>query len=348
VQKKIDFFHITIPSNFSALLGELLYRRHGFPFGIDYIDPWVHSWPAALVPLSKAWTSYNLSKLLEPWAVKHASLITGVAPLYYEPVLRRNPPLRDQCISAAMPYGNSDLDYSLLEKLSPDPFLFCPDDGLFHMIYAGALLPKADAVLERLWGALAVLRDKYPEILQRIRIHFVGTGKSPNDPNGHTIKPKLQRLGLERWVDEHPHRIAYTDALNHLKQASAILIVGSTEAHYTPSKIYQAVQAKRPIFALLHKRSSAVGVLRESGAGRVITFEDEQLPSPENLAEALASFVRDPQYCADSVRWGAFEAYSARNSARILAGAVERALALFEKRREQWTALQESMRSAAR
>jgi hypothetical protein len=348
VQKKIDFLHITIPSNFSALLGEFLYRRHGFPFGIDYIDPWVHSWPEARVPFSKAWTSYNLSKLLEPWAVKHANLITGVAPLYYEPVLRRNPHLRDQCISAAMPYGNSELDYGLLEKLSPDPFLFRPDDGLFHMIYAGALLPKADTVLERLWGALAVLRDKYPEVMQRIRIHFVGTGKSPDDANGHTIKPKLQRFGLERWVDEHPHRIAYTDALNHLKHASAILIVGSTEAHYTPSKIYQAVQAKRPIFALLHNRSSAVRVLRESRAGRVITFEDEQLPSPENLAEALVSFVRDPQYCVDDVRWAAFEAYSARNSARILASAVDRALALFEKRRKHWTTLQESMRSAAR
>src|SRR6516165_9548936 len=34
VRKEIDFLHITIPSNMPAVLGELLYRRHRFPFGI--------------------------------------------------------------------------------------------------------------------------------------------------------------------------------------------------------------------------------------------------------------------------------------------------------------------------
>ena len=38
-------------------------------------------------------------------------------------------------------------------------FLFPKDDGLFHMIYAGAMLPKAYAVLERFLEALTMLRD---------------------------------------------------------------------------------------------------------------------------------------------------------------------------------------------
>ena len=181
--------------------------------------------------------------------------------------------------------------------------------------------------------ALAVLRDNDPEIMERLRIHFVGTGTSPNDPRGHNIQPQLQRFGLERWVDEHPNRIGYVDVLNHLAHASAILIVGSTEAHYTPSKVYQAVQAKRPVFALLHEQSTAVSVLRESRAGQAVTFTDDRLPAPVMLAQALAAFIRDPQYSADEVRWGAFEAYSARNSARMLASAVESALALFQRRR---------------
>jgi hypothetical protein len=347
IRKEIDFVHITIPSNFSALLGELLYRRHRFPFGIDYIDPWVHIWPAAKTPFSKARVSYNLSKMLEPWAVKNASLITGVAPLYYEPVLKRNPHLCHQCVSAAMPYGNSEGDYRSLRELPRETFLFPKDDGLFHMIYAGAMLPKAEAVLERLLEALTVLRDKDPEIMQRLRIHFVGTGTSPSDPRGHNIQSQLQRFGLNRWVGEHPNRIGYVDVLNHLIHASAILIVGSTEAHYTPSKVYQAVQAKRPMFALLHEQSTAVNVLRESRAGQAVTFTDDRLPAPGRLAEALAAFIRDPQYSADEVRWSAFEAYSARNSARMLASAVESALALFQRREACGTTTQ-SMQSAAR
>jgi len=331
-RKEIDFIHIMIPSGYSALLGELLYRRHRFPFGIDYIDPWVNVWPGVEKRLSKAWLSCKLASWLEPWAVKNAALITGVAPLYYQSVLERNPKLRGRCITAAMPYGNSDLDFRVLAEGPRRTFLFPENDGKFHMIYAGAMLPKAHAVLERLLEALAVLRDAQAEVMRRLQIHFVGTGTSPDDPKGYNIQPYICRFGLERWACEHPHRIGYVDVLNHLAHASAILILGSTEAHYTPSKVYQSVQAKRPIFALLHRQSSAVNVLRDSRAGQVVTFTECRLPVAQELADSLASFICNPRYSADRVQWDKFDAYSARNSTQALVVAIERALKLFEKR----------------
>jgi hypothetical protein len=253
--------------------------------------------------------------------------------LYYEAVLQRNPSLRDTCVTAAMPMGHSEADYRMLYTAPRETFVFRKDDGLFHMIYAGAMLPKAHAVLNRFFEALIVLRDCHPNLMERLRVHFVGTGTSPNNVQGHNIRPQAQRFGLERWVDEHPNRIGYVDVLNHLACASGILIVGSTEAHYSPSKVYQAVQAKRPIFALLHEQSTAVSVLRESRACQAVTFTEERLPEAEELAAKLASFIRDPQYSANDVRWDVFDAYSARNSARMLASAIDRALELFEKRR---------------
>ncbi len=333
-RKEIDFIHITIPSNYAALLGEMLHRRHRCPFGIDYQDPWVHVWPGAEKPFSKAWMSCKLAQWLEPWAVKNVALITGVAPLYYEAVLERNPHLRGQCVTSAMSIGNSEADYQLLSQTARETFLFPKDDdGLFHIIYAGAMLPKAYAVLERFLEALAVLRDRDAEVMERLRVHFVGSGTSPNNPNGHNVRSHVRRFGLERWVDEHPNRISYLDVLNHLAHASATLILGSTEAHYTPSKVYQAVQAKRPIFALLHEKSTAVSVLRESRAGQVVTFTEDRLPEAGELASILAAFIRIPQYSSNKVRWDAFQAYSARNSARALACAVDKALELFEQRR---------------
>ena len=333
LRKEIDFFHICIPSNYSALLGEMIYRKRKFPFGIDYIDPWVHVWPGTERLFSKAWASCKLASLLEPWAVRNAALITGVAPLYYEFVLERNPHLREQCITAAMPYGNSEADYRYLANSARDTFLFPKHDGQhFHMIYAGAMLPNAYIVLERLLDALTILRDHNSELMERLQIHFVGTGTSPNDPKGYNIQPHVQRYGLDRWVHEHPNRISYVDVLNHLAHASAILILGSTDPHYTPSKIYQAVQAKRPIFALLHQMSTAVNVLRESRAGTAVAFTGECIPSGREVAMALADFIRDPKYDAGAVQWDAFEAYSARNSTRILAAAVDNAVDVFKQR----------------
>jgi hypothetical protein len=108
--KEIDFIHITIPSNYLAMLGELLYRRHKFPFGIDYQDPWVENPgenPGIERLFSRAWLSQKVAQVLEPSALKHATLITGVAPLYYKGVFDRNPDLRDRCVAATAPIGTS-------------------------------------------------------------------------------------------------------------------------------------------------------------------------------------------------------------------------------------------------
>jgi hypothetical protein len=334
--RQIDFLHITIPSNYSALVGELIYRRHRFPFGIDYQDPWIYPLSGAEKRGPKARVSRWLAKKLEPWAVRNASLITGVAHSYFEGVLARNQGLQNRCVTASMPIGHSEMDYRLIRNSSRQPFLFGDDQSLFQqfqMIYAGAMLPKAYAVLERLMEALVLLRDRDRSVMDQLRIHFVGTGKSPDDPEGYNIRPYIQRYGLEGWVREHPQRIGYVDVLSHLAHASGILIVGSTEPHYTPSKVYQAVQAQRPVFALLHEQSSAVQVLRESGAGQVVTLTEDRLPDAGELAAAIASFVRNPQYSPNLVQWNAFEAFSARNSARSLARAVDQALLRFDERR---------------
>jgi hypothetical protein len=328
-ENRIDFLHITVPSFYSAMLGEALFRKGRIPFGIDYIDPWVHVWPEAEYLLSKAWLSMMLGRGLEPRAVRNASLITGVAEGYYAGVLERNPHLKAHAVTAAMSYGNSGRDYELIPPESRRPYLFDPDDGAFHMLYAGAMLPRAYEVLDCLLAALAQIRTVRPDVFSRLRIHFVGTGSSPNNPAGHNILPRATKLGLNCVVTEYPRRVPYTDILFHLTKASAALILGSVESHYSPSKVYQAVQAKRPIFALLHKDSTACRVIVDSRAGVVINV-DEKLSAPI-LAERLISFVLDPGYQAERVVWSEFDAHSSRESARKLAHALDEALDRFQK-----------------
>jgi hypothetical protein len=328
-ERRADFLHITVPSFYSALLGELAVTDRRIPFGIDYIDPWVHAWPEADRRLSKAWASMRLGNALEPRAVRRASLITGIAEAYYSGVFERNPHLHGQAVSAAMPYGNSARDFKIVARRPRKPYLFKPNDDAFHMIYAGAMLPKAYRVLDCLFAALALMRTEHPDLFSRLRIHFVGTGKSPNDPRGHNILPRTAEFRLEKIISENPQRIPYMDVLSHLAQASAILVLGSTEAHYSPSKIYQSVQAKRPIFALLHEASTAIQVLKSSNAGVAIPLTETALPEPRYLASRLAAFMRNPQYDSSHVHWSKFEAYSARESTRKLALALDAALERF-------------------
>lgn len=325
-EEDIAFVLITVPSFFAAPIGRILHALRGVPYGIDYIDPWVHVWPGSERPFTKAWISRKLGELLEPMSVRKASLITGVAEGYYAGVLARNPELQGKVATAAMPYGGEEADHREAEKLNIEPYLFDDTENVFRMVYAGAMLPRAYEPLERVFQAISENREQFVGV----RFHFIGTGRSPNDPNGYNIRPVAERYGL--WgsvIQEHPSRIPYLDVLAHLTAADGAFVLGSTEPHYTPSKVYQAVLSHTPVLGVLHQESTGADVLVRTGAGQVLTFngpndtEKIRIQFPELFREfrAFASTFAEAK-----VDLGAFAQYSARASARVLAKALTESL----------------------
>lgn len=323
----IDFLYLPIPPHFAALLGPLVQKLRGVPYGIDYIDPWVQSsWHPDERLFNKHWFARKLAPLLEPLAVRDASLITGVAEGYYEDVLERNPHLRAQAVTAAMPYGGEEDDHRAVASLGAEPYLFRNDDRTFHLVYAGALLPKATEPLDRMLRSIA----DHPEVFDDVSFHFIGTGTSPDDPEGYKVRPRAEEYGLwESVIYEHPPRIPYLDALVHQEEADGVFVLGSTEPHYTPSKVYQGVLAEKPIFAVLHEESSACDVLRQTGAGRVLDFRGtpDLDVIEETFAEELAAYRNfAAQYDPAEVDRSTFEQYSAQRVTRELADALKNAI----------------------
>jgi hypothetical protein len=282
-----DFLYIPIPSFYCALLGRWLNNSTGIKYGIDYIDPWVHTFPGSEKIFTRHWFSTMLAKILEPIAVKKASLITGVAVGYYQPVLERNPHLKN-VVTGAMPYGGEEMDHEIVATLAIKPYLFKKNANKIQLIYAGAMLPKAYDLLEEIFKVI----EKNKVNFYDVEIHFIGTGKKPDDINGYNIKPLAEKYGLwNNIVFEYPARIPYLDVLVHLNIADAVFILGSTEPHYTPSKVYQAVLSEKPVLAALHKDSTAGEVLESSKAGIVIRFTAEQINIIENkFAETFDQF----------------------------------------------------------
>ena len=255
---------------------------------VDYIDPWVHSFPGSEKVFSRHWLSTQLAKLLEPIAVKKASLITGVAQGYYQPVLDRNPHLKNVVIGA-MPYGGEEKDHAIVAALQIKPYLFQKKVAKFQFVYAGAMLPKAYLPLETIFKAIAANRA----LFINTEFHFIGTGKTSHDKNGYNIKSVAEKYNLyNSIVFEYPVRISYLDVLVHLNIADAVFILGSTEPHYTPSKVYQAVLENKPIFAVLNKDSSAVKVIEDTHLGIVLKYGGENDISRiyENFANNFISF----------------------------------------------------------
>ena len=258
-------------SFYSALIGPYLNKKTGVLFGIDYIDPWVHQFPGSEKLFSRHWLSTQLAKILEPIALTNVSLITGVAEGYYEGVIQRNPKLKSTCVFGAMPYGGEIEDHKTISILPLNPYLFKKNDKI-QFVYAGAMLPKAYEPLQLLFEAI----NESPKVFKDVEFHFIGTGYNSNDSSSYNIKKHALNYGLwQTVIFEYPQRIPYLDVLVHLNCASAVFILGSTEPHYTPSKVYQGILAKKPIMAVLHKDSTATNIILESKAGFVLTFGGE-------------------------------------------------------------------------
>jgi glycosyltransferase involved in cell wall biosynthesis len=319
----MDLVYILIPPNYSALLGYLIFRRFCIPYAIDYIDPWVHPCPASERLFSKAWFAYQLNRKLEPIALRYVSLITGVAPGYYEPALKRYSWL-DSCRFLAIPYGAEEGDFRYLDECPRPPYLFNPADGNLHIVYAGAMLPRAYSTLEALFQAIIILRQNNPTLVQKLKFHFIGTGSSPRNPGSFTVRPLVENYGLLDIVSENPARIPYLDVLNHLKCASAVLILGSSEPHYTPSKIFQAILSRRPVMALLHAESTAVDILHQVRAGRVVTFNSDRPVEScvEEIVEIITKITQN-NCSAQDVNWSIFSNYSAEAMTKRLAEALD-------------------------
>jgi hypothetical protein len=161
-----------------------------------------------------------------------------------------------------------------------------------------------------------------------LEIHFVGTGKTANDPEGYTIRPVAEEYGLYGTVIfEYPRRIPYLDVLVHLEAVDGVFILGSTEPHYTPSKVYQGVLSGKPLLAVLHTQSSAVEVIRRTGAGMVLDFDGER--EVDRVRREFIDIFRKfkvfmIQFDRDKVDMKAFKAYSAHQITGTLTALIDK------------------------
>lgn len=321
--ENFNFVYIPIPSFYTALIGPWLKRKTNVNYGIDYIDPWVHEFPGSDKLFSRHWTSSLLAKWLEPKAVKDASLITGVAEGYYKGVQERNPDLQKNCLFGAMPYGGEVSDHESIEKLAIKPYLFQKEDNILKLVYAGAMLPKAYEPLEKIFESLKENQAQF----KNIQFHFIGTGHSANDEEGYNIKSLAEKFGLwNNMVFEYPARIPYLDVLVHLDVADCVFVLGSTEPHYTPSKVYQAVLAQKPILAVLHTESTAVNVINNSNTGMVIDFNgiNDLYKLKEQFAARFHEFLNYiPDFKPEGVDKVVFTQFSAKEVTKKLAGLLD-------------------------
>jgi hypothetical protein len=242
------------------------------------------------------WAVHQIAKHLEPFCVARAAGITSVSQGTTEGVLRHYPHLTaDRGLS--IPYGAEPDVYDRVRAgLSSSADLDSPRT----LLYLGAMWEAAYPTLRAFLAALRQLKEREPALYANCRVNFVGTSYAPDAAADRKVAAFADAAGVSDAVSETPHRLPFLEAVAALASADTLLMLGSSEAHYTPSRLLPYVFARRPMLALMHESSDAVEHLRQRDAVRLIAYNAARPPGArvEEIYDALRSWASDRR-CPD-------------------------------------------------
>jgi hypothetical protein len=305
--RSVDLVFMSLPPYATAVLGRLARSQFGIPYVIDYQDPWITNYywklPRAQRPGGAKWAlSYGLSRVLEPFAISRVGHVVGVSEGTTQQVMSRYPRLTSVGTSS-IPFGGEPADFEYLRGNPGSNLLFDPGDGFIHVSYVGVCIPAMHGALRAVFEAVRLGLQRSPALFTQVRLHFVGTSYAPDAERMYQVLPLAEEMGLGSYVQEHPPRVPYLDSLQMLVDSHALLLLGSEEPHYTASKVFPCILARRPMLGLFHQASSAATIIRQTGAGAVVTFSSQD-PLEGKVEEVLEALSHRPPagICFSSTR----------------------------------------------
>ena len=309
-ERSIDFLWISMPSWYPSLMGKSILNQTGVPFGIDYQDPWVQPLPEGTRAWSRAAVSQRFARILEPLALRNASLISGINRSYFQGALDRNPQLRAR--TTAFQLGFDAADHAI-DHPTKTPW----PEGNLVALYPGAFLPLSAPFHRIVLKAFKSLDDQ-SKLPTGACMVYIGTGHAKQP-----IKSIAEELGIAHRVIELPNRIPYLEVQQLLRSVHGCMVIGSPEPHYSASKVFQSILSGRPILALLHKDSEALHILGacHCGAFSVGYTPDDEIQS--TMESALQGFWNCTSW---TPQVKALEPHSASNAAATLAEAMHQCL----------------------
>ncbi|MCF7688811.1 MAG: hypothetical protein K9M98_02975 [Cephaloticoccus sp.] len=264
---KFDLIFIST-SQFDAFnLGPRWFRRFGIPYVLDFQDPWVNDYyrdhgvrpPGGKL---KYWWSQLSARRNEPIAVAQAAALVCVSEAYGPTLIERYPSLTSAKIST-LPFGASEVDFTLARKHQPHSSLVAFGDGNIHHVYAGRCTPNMRPSLDLLFGAFKMFLLSNPASAQQHRFHFIGTDYAPAGQARLNVMPAANAAGISDFVSEHTSRVPYFDALHYITLADALIILGSDDISYNASKMHPYLLAHRPVIVVAHQKSQILSYARK-------------------------------------------------------------------------------------
>ena len=294
-KERFDLVYFSTTVFNSYVLGRLWKRRFGCRIVFDFQDPWFEE-NTGIYNRGNApggWLKYSLSqrisRRLERFAMRAADSVVSVSPAYSAMLCQRYEWLTPEMFTV-IPFGAALNDFEVADAMESRQSAFSGSDGLRHVVYVGRGGPDMLPALTALFSQLALTREEHPELMEGLRFHFVGTNYSPTNRTFKVVEPEAIRWGVGDIVFEEPTRVPFFEAIALMRDSDALLLVGSSQSGYTPSKFLTYVQARKPILALLHRESVAFGLAKRVPWVRLVPLRSG-IPSPDGALEMEAGLL---------------------------------------------------------
>ncbi|HXO01670.1 MAG TPA: glycosyltransferase [Stellaceae bacterium] len=259
-------------------LGPLWKRRFGCAIVYDFHDPWYcgsRQVPQASVPgnLMKYRVDQLLAKYLEKFALRSAAHLFSVSAFYVKALVERYPWLGADKFTV-LPFGAAASDYAFARERGVKHNVFPPGGPSRHWVSAGAIVPAMYPVLAEFLASLGRLRLENPVATACLRLNFVGSDYAASDRAYKRVEPIAGAYGVGDLIEEDARRIPYFEAIALYQASDAILLIGSTEADYTASKLMTCVLSKKPILALFNRGSLVAEIAAQFPNVFLATFSE--------------------------------------------------------------------------
>ena len=295
----IGLVYVTTYPIYHAVIGPRIKRRTGARFVLDLQDPWVGAWGDTVGPArdggpdAKSQASRALAARLERLVLPQADALTSVSSGLLDEMAARYPALAAKP-RIELPIGISPHD---LEWIAAHPGA---DEAYAArtLCYAGTVLPLGMEVIGALFDAIERVRRADPRGEWRAR--FVGTSNQATPAAPARLRDLIQQKGLDDLVVEHAPRVPFFDALRALRRADAVLLLGTSEARYTASKLAAALAIDRPLLAVFHQHSDVTRALAPVAAAdpavALVTYSEpfSAYAVSTQIASVLQQWKRSP------------------------------------------------------
>ncbi len=245
---KIDVVFTTGPPHSTHLIGRTLKRRYNIPWVADFRDPWSDIDFLEELPMSKF--SRHLNASLEQSVLDEASAVLTISP-----AMQRKYTAKTRTRCKTIFNGFDEEDFEMPASTETDHF---------YIAHVGNM--NAARNPEILWRMLAGNHDAFP----KLRIRLVG------NVDGQVIK-SLQDANLMDRVERLEY-CPHSEAVQQMKESALLLLpinrVFSARGIVT-GKLFEYLATGNPILGIGPIDGDAAAILDETGAGKMIDYEDE-------------------------------------------------------------------------